>query len=68
MSFTSKSDDEIIKLANPIWSNLIRSSNIGAVRIAQKVGIEKYKNFLNSLGLLNEISFDLDEAIVISFV
>ena len=29
---------------------LIRSSNIGAVRIAQKIGIEKYKNFLNSLG------------------
>ena len=28
MSFTSKTDDEIIKLANPIWSNLIKSSNI----------------------------------------
>ena len=28
MSFTSKTDDEIIKLANPIWSNLIRSSNM----------------------------------------
>ena len=40
---------------------LIRSSNIGAVRIAQKIGIEKYKNFLNSLELLNEINFDLKE-------
>ena len=40
---------------------LIRSSNIGAVRIAQKVGIEKYKSFLSSLGLLNTISFDLEE-------
>ena len=40
---------------------LIRSSNIGAVRVAQKVGIEKYKNFLNSLGLLNTIDFDLEE-------
>ncbi len=40
---------------------LVRSSNIGAVRIAQKVGIEKYKNFLNSLGLLNKMRFDLDE-------
>ncbi len=40
---------------------LIRSSNIGAVRIAQKVGIEKYKNFLNSLELLNKINFDLEE-------
>jgi cell division protein FtsI (penicillin-binding protein 3) len=40
---------------------LIRSSNIGAVRIAQKIGIEKYKNFLNSLELLNKINFDLEE-------
>ena len=27
MSFTSKSDEEIIKIANPIWQNLIKSSN-----------------------------------------
>jgi len=40
---------------------LIRSSNIGAVRIAQKVGVEKYKNFLNSLELFNSINFDLKE-------
>ena len=40
---------------------LIRSSNIGAVRIAQKIGIEKYKNFLDSLGLLGAINFDLEE-------
>ena len=40
---------------------LIRSSNIGAVRIAQKLGIEKYKNFLNSLELLSTINFDLEE-------
>ena len=40
---------------------LIRSSNIGAVRIAQKVGIEKYRNFLNSLDLLDTINFDLEE-------
>jgi len=40
---------------------LIRSSNIGVVRIAQKIGIEKYKNFLNSLGLLNRVDFDLEE-------
>jgi len=40
---------------------LIRSSNIGAVRIAQKLGIEKYRNFLNSLGLLKKINFDLQE-------
>jgi len=40
---------------------LIRSSNIGAVRIAQKIGVEKYKKFLNSLELLNTINFDLEE-------
>ncbi len=40
---------------------LIRSSNIGAVRIAQKLGIEKYSNFLNSLDLLSTINFDLEE-------
>jgi len=40
---------------------LIRSSNIGAVRIAQKVGIEKYKNFLNSLDLLSTVNFDIEE-------
>ena len=40
---------------------LVRSSNIGTIRIAQKIGIEKYKNFLDSLEILNKISFDLDE-------
>ena len=40
---------------------LIRSSNIGAVRIAQKIGVEKYKIFLNSLKLLDTIKFDLEE-------
>ena len=28
MSFTSKSDEQIIEIANPIWQNLIRSSNM----------------------------------------
>ena len=40
---------------------LIRSSNIGAVRIAQKVGTEKYKDFLKNLGLLDSMKFDLEE-------
>ena len=40
---------------------LIRSSNIGSVRIAQRLGIEKYKDFLNSLGLFQTIKFDLEE-------
>ena len=28
MSLMDKSDDEIIKIASPIWSNLVKSSNI----------------------------------------
>ena len=40
---------------------LVRSSNIGSVKIAQKVGINNYKNFLNSLELFKKISFELDE-------
>jgi len=40
---------------------LVRSSNIGAVRIAQKIGIKKYKDFLNSLELFDTINFELEE-------
>ena len=40
---------------------LIRSGNIGSVRIAQAVGLEKFPSFLKSLGLLNQIKFDIDE-------
>ena len=40
---------------------LIRSGNIGSVRIAQKLGVEKFRNFLNDLGILKKISFDIHE-------
>ena len=40
---------------------LIRSGNIGSVRIAQKVGSIKMRNFLNNIGVLNKIEFDLEE-------
>ena len=40
---------------------LIRSGNIGSVRIAQAVGLEKFPSFLKSLGLLNKIKFDIEE-------
>jgi len=40
---------------------LVRSSNIGSIRIGQKVGIENYKSFLNSLKILQKIKFDLHE-------
>src|SRR5210317_227595 len=40
---------------------LIRSGNIGSVRIAQLVGPEKHKSFLKKVGLLSPIDFDIDE-------
>jgi len=40
---------------------LIRSGNIGSVRIAQLVGPEKYESFLKKIGVLRSIEFDIDE-------
>ncbi len=47
---------------------LIRSGNIGSVRIGQTVGINDYKKFLNDLNLINPINFDIEEVgIPVSF-
>ncbi len=40
---------------------LIRSGNIGSLRIAQKIGIEKFKSFLENIGILDKIDFDIEE-------
>ena len=40
---------------------LIRSGNIGSVKIAQKIGEKKFKAFLEKIGVLNKIKFDIDE-------
>ncbi len=40
---------------------LIRSGNIGSIRIAQKVGQDKFKKFLYDLGLLDTLNFDIEE-------
>ncbi len=40
---------------------LIQSSNIGTVKIAKKIGEEKYKKFLKELNLLDSPKFELDE-------
>ena len=40
---------------------LIRSGNIGSVRIGQKVGVEKFSSFLSKIGILEEINFDILE-------
>jgi len=40
---------------------LIRSGNIGSIRIVRKVGIEKHKSFLKNIGILGKIVFDIEE-------
>ena len=40
---------------------LIYSSNIGSVKIGQIVGQEKLKNFLEKIGILGRLNFDIEE-------
>ena len=40
---------------------LIRSGNIGSVRIGQKVGEKRMRDFLKNIGVLNKIKFDIEE-------
>ncbi len=40
---------------------LIRSGNIGSVRIAEKVGIENYNEFLKNIGIISNLEFDIQE-------
>ena len=40
---------------------LIRSGNIGSVRIGQKIGQKKFKSFLKTIGVLGTIDFDIQE-------
>jgi cell division protein FtsI (penicillin-binding protein 3) len=40
---------------------LVRSGNIGSVKIGQEVGPEKFKFFLSKLGILEKINFDIEE-------
>ena len=40
---------------------IIRSGNIGSVRIGQKIGPDKHKSFLEKIGVLSQINFDIDE-------
>ncbi len=40
---------------------LIRSGNIGSVRIGQKIGVEDYKLFLSKIGIIGKIDFDIEE-------
>ena len=40
---------------------LIRAGNIGSVRLGQARGLEKFKNFIHKLNLINTIEFDIEE-------
>ena len=40
---------------------LIRSGNVGSVRIGQKLEIIKLRNFLEKIGVLKKMKFDIDE-------
>ena len=40
---------------------LVRSGNIGSVRIGQKIGEDKFRLFLSKIGILDEIIFDIEE-------
>ena len=52
--------DELPKNLN-VEQILVRSSNIGAIKVVRKIGSENYSNFLQSLGLLGKINFDISE-------
>ena len=52
--------DELPKNLN-VEQILVRSSNIGAIKIVRKIGSRNYSNFLQSLGLLGKINFDISE-------
>ena len=53
--------DEKISSDLTVEQILIRSGNIGSVRIGQKLQIDKLKLFLNKIGVLKKINFDIEE-------
>ena len=40
---------------------LINSGNIGSVKIGQRLGVDKIRNFLNKIGIIGDIKFDITE-------
>ena len=59
--FIIKEYDEKIPSTLTAEQILIRSGNIGSVRIGQLIGIEKFKSFLYKIGVLGKIDFDIEE-------
>ena len=52
---------EKISITLSVEDILIRSSNVGTLFIARKIGERSYKNFLKKMNLTNRINFELDE-------
>ncbi len=59
--FTIKEYDEKIPSTLTAEQILIRSGNIGSVRIGQLLGVENFKLFLEQVGVLGELNFDIEE-------
>ncbi|MEW2913196.1 penicillin-binding protein 2 [Leisingera sp. JC11] len=41
---------------------IVKSSNIGTARLAQQIGVERQKSFLDTLGMLDPTPFEITEA------
>ena len=62
--FPIREYDEDIPSSLTAEQILVRSGNIGSVRIAQKIGSEKFKSFLEKIGVIGNIEFDIEEVAV----
>ena len=59
--FTIREYDDKIPTTLTAEQILIRSGNIGSVRIGQLLGVENFKIFLNKIGVLGKLNFDIEE-------
>ena len=59
--FTIREYDDKIPTTLTAEQILIRSGNIGSVRIGQLLGVESFKVFLNKIGVLGKLNFDIEE-------
>ena len=59
--FKIREYDEKIPTTLTAEEILIRSGNIGSVRIGQLLGVESFKIFLNKIGVLGKLNFDIEE-------
>ena len=53
--------DETLPKDLSVEDSMVYSSNIGSVKIGQIIGQDKLKKFLEKIGVLNHLNFDLEE-------